>query len=240
MNYKNHELLGFDVRLSAEDYVDKRWDKKNRELYLLKPGIQWPLSIDEWVWPSVFALSDKELEIKKLVYPPEYFPFQGMIRIEPANFYHQVLSLWTDFEDMKTCYFEKMKNNNKFPQKAVPIAIVLLTDIGPFINGSNTDYYKYWSTGLFPGITINIHVDWVFLGYDIAGNDFISGLSNCGYKRDEKKQLQKTWSSRLNEYGLLKTLEDATEFKELSDIRIPEHEPFYVYGLWRAPEDFIS
>ncbi|MCL4557448.1 MAG: hypothetical protein M1491_02230 [Deltaproteobacteria bacterium] len=238
MNHKNHEILGFDVRLFAEDYVDKRWDTKNRELYLLKPEIKWPLSVDEWVWPSVFALSDKELELKKLGYPPEYLPFEGVIKVKPVNFYHQVLSLWTDFEDMKTCYFESVKKINKLPQKTIPIIISLLTDVGPFIDGSNTNYYKYWSTGLFPGINMKIPADWVSLGYDIADNGFITGLSNCGYDRDEKELLQKTWSSRLNEYGLIQDVREAREFKEITDKRVPEHAPFYVYELWRAPKCF--
>jgi hypothetical protein len=76
--------------------------------------------------------------------------------------------------------------------------------------------------------------DWVFLGYDVTDSMY-SGLVNCGYTEDEKPILQETWVPRLNEYGLLRNLEDAVEFKEMTNKRVPEHAPFFVYKLFRDP-----
>ena len=229
MTYENHEVVGFDIRLCAEDYVDKRWDKKNRDLLLLKPEITWPLSVDEWIWPSVFILSQKEALQARVGYFPEYLPFQGVIKADPTNFRHQITALWTNFEEMKICYFENAKKKEKLPQQAIPIAVELITN-EPFTS------YEYWHGALFPSLNIQIPANWVFLGYDIADDGFESGLYSRGYEQNEKRLLQKTWITRFNEYGLIKDFKDVTEFKELTDKRIPEHAPFYIFGLWRAPK----
>jgi len=45
-------LLGFDAReMSAPP---RAWDADRRELYLLRPEVESPLSVDALVWPSVF------------------------------------------------------------------------------------------------------------------------------------------------------------------------------------------
>jgi len=50
----NRWLLEFDVRIAKDQYVGRRWDKDSRAEYLLRPDIEWPLSVDRGVWPSVF------------------------------------------------------------------------------------------------------------------------------------------------------------------------------------------
>jgi hypothetical protein len=39
---------------------------------------------------------------------------------------------------------------------------------------------------------------------------------------------------RINDFGLLQTQEDAVAFMEISNLRVPEHAPFWVYGLYRV------
>jgi hypothetical protein len=73
------------------------------------------------------------------------------------------------------------------------------------------------------------------LGFDVAEASWISGLNNCGYTAEDKEQLQPTWSRRLNEFGLLKTYEDAAEFKGISDRRAQEDAPFWVFSISRVP-----
>jgi len=50
----NQRLVRFDVRLDKEAYVSAFWDEDHRGRYLLRPEIEWPLSVDPLVWPSVF------------------------------------------------------------------------------------------------------------------------------------------------------------------------------------------
>lgn len=214
-----YELLGFDIRLSSEDYIGVFLDQERRDLHLIKPDISWPLSVDIMVWPSFFCY-DRDRS------GPAYFQFNGTIDITPHNTRHLALELWSNLDEMRS-YFLKQKN--KLTKKWFQLAIVLRRD-----NFLQSD--DFWRAVLDPPLSIDkLPKDWLFLGYDIADRDMISGLSNCGYDAKEKYLIQKTWSSRLNEYGLLKNLEDAMQFKNLSNQRVPEHKPFYVYGLFRDP-----
>ena len=70
------------------------------------------------------------------------------------------------------------------------------------------------------------------LGYDVADDSLTSGLSNCGYLPDERAALRGTWSDRLNHHHLFPEPQDALEFCAVTDNRVPEHAPFFVYGLY--------
>jgi hypothetical protein len=74
---------------------------------------------------------------------------------------------------------------------------------------------------------------WSFLGYDIADLALLSGLSNCGYKPEEVESLRERWGKHLNRFHLFAEIPKAVAFKEISNQRIPEHAPFFVYGLYR-------
>jgi hypothetical protein len=74
------------------------------------------------------------------------------------------------------------------------------------------------------------------LGFDVADSGFWSGLSNCGYSEAERAELRPKWRDRINDFGLLKLEQDALEFRELSDVRVSEHAPFWVFRLSRLPD----
>jgi hypothetical protein len=76
---------------------------------------------------------------------------------------------------------------------------------------------------------------WSFLGYDVA-DPSISGLSNCGYSEEDRRELAPVWGPRLNAHHLFDKLEHADEFRTLTDTRVPEHAPFFVIGLWLIRE----
>jgi hypothetical protein len=78
--------------------------------------------------------------------------------------------------------------------------------------------------------------DSVMLGYDVADAGFWSGLSNCGYTQSELERLRPEWSMRINDFGLLRSESDALAFKNISDQRVPEHAPFWVYRLHRLSQ----
>jgi hypothetical protein len=86
------------------------------------------------------------------------------------------------------------------------------------------------------GVDARLDVDagWTALGFDIVDEPgFISGLCNCGY-RAELPDLRAAWAARLNEHGLFVSGADALAFRELTDVRVPEHAPFRVVGIWLA------
>jgi hypothetical protein len=41
----NKKLINFDVRLNKKDYVSSFWNKEHRKRFLLRPEVEWPLSI---------------------------------------------------------------------------------------------------------------------------------------------------------------------------------------------------
>lgn len=73
---------------------------------------------------------------------------------------------------------------------------------------------------------------WKPLGFDVADAGLTSGLSNCGYQQTEIAGLRATWASHLNEHHLFGDLKRALAFRDLTDRRVPEHAPFFVYALW--------
>lgn len=78
--------------------------------------------------------------------------------------------------------------------------------------------------------------DWPLLGYDVADLGLTSGLMNSGYSSDDRAALHARWAPLLNQFHLLTDREQATEFKTISDRRVPEHAPFFVYGLYRIEQ----
>ncbi len=73
---------------------------------------------------------------------------------------------------------------------------------------------------------------WEFLGYDVADYFLLSGLMNCGYTDEDMVELRERFSDKLNEHHLFTDIATAEEFMLLTDKRVPEHAPFYVYGLY--------
>lgn len=78
-----------------------------------------------------------------------------------------------------------------------------------------------------------VDVSWEFLGYDIADQGMLSGLSNCMYNEKEIEILKSVWSPDLNKHHLFKDIACAVKFRTLTELRVPEHAPFAVYGLYR-------
>ena len=78
-----------------------------------------------------------------------------------------------------------------------------------------------------------VDVSWKFLGYDIADQAMLSGLSNCMYNEKEINILEPVWFPCLNGHHLFNDIACAVKFRTLTELRVPEHSPFAVYGLYR-------
>ena len=213
----NKYLVEFDIRLDAEHYVQKWWDQKQRDEYLLAPSTPWPLSVDGLVWPSLFRVS-------KVDFLPDLAPH--VIDAVPGRF--------PDHSD-----FEQLKNIREMSRRrnGIMIAIELFTEKVP-----EGDVITYEQAGALCGFEVpvtnpaSLPAQSHFLGFDVADASHLSGLCNCGYKTEQKKELSVRWAKRLNDFGLLQSLEDALEFREMTDKRVAEHAPFWIYGLSRLPE----
>ena len=74
--------------------------------------------------------------------------------------------------------------------------------------------------------------NWTLLGYDVSNEWLLSGLSGLGYYPEEVQTLGKNWGRYLNEYHLLTDLQQAIDFQKMTDERVADHAPFFVYGLY--------
>lgn len=73
------------------------------------------------------------------------------------------------------------------------------------------------------------------LGYDVCDVTLLSGLLNCGYNPDDKENFA-GFASGLNEWHLFSESQLAEEFAAKSNVRIAEHSPFGVFGVYAPAE----
>jgi len=71
------------------------------------------------------------------------------------------------------------------------------------------------------------------LGYDVADYGLLGGLTNCGYTPEEAASLTPVWAPLLNEWHLFDKPEDATAYAAVTAQRVPEHAPFFGYGIYQ-------
>jgi hypothetical protein len=71
------------------------------------------------------------------------------------------------------------------------------------------------------------------LRYDVADYDLLGGLTNCGYSPEEAESLAPVWMPLINEWHLFGKPEDATAYAAVTAQRVPEHAPFFGYGIYQ-------
>ena len=71
------------------------------------------------------------------------------------------------------------------------------------------------------------------LGYDVADYDLLGGLTNCGYTPEEAASLAPVWVPLLNEWHLFDNPDDAVAYAAVTARRVPEHAPFFGYGIYQ-------
>jgi len=192
-------VLGFDARVTGAHRPV--WEAGRRALYLLRTGVEAPLSADRLVWPSLFDLDGA---------PPA-----------PAWTGANAL-VWDDLEALRGFVAER------WPPPVPPHAVVAVTWV------SDRGFAEAGATGPYrePTKPAATSPAWTMLGFDVADGSLLSGLMNCGYSTDEVDALRARWAPRLNERHLFGSIEDALAFRKVTDRRVPEHAPFFVYGLY--------
>lgn len=203
-------LLGYDIRACASAYVGREWSTQRRSEYLLKPDVEWPLSVDTMVWPSLFHFTSRL---------DNYRPVSA-IDVEPTNDQQLILRLWRDMSAMESTLRERTNDEVCF----VRVAIELWHDLYRMPETR----WQIAAESLNEGDAAPS--EWLTVGFDVADADFISGLMNCGYNEKEREELRR-WAKELNDYGLLADFEAADDFRRMTDRRVPEHAPFFVYRL---------
>ena len=90
-----------------------------------------------------------------------------------------------------------------------------------------------WVTGLS---VQDVHRTGALMGYDVADIGGVSGLSNCGYEGGEVEEARARFGKQLNEHGLFTDIDAAMRCAEYTSLRVPEHAPFYPYGVYVMKE----
>lgn len=199
----NELLLGFDAREMWLDPHDY-WPDARKKMYLLRSDVAKPLSTDTAVWRTVF---DADTPLQK----PEWIgPMMG---------------LWDNLASLQE-YMDSAWSARTHPYWL--IAVTLQQE------GRESDNLLERYARTTDILLAFRDPTWVLLGYDVSDQWLLSGLSNCGYGTNEAElqTLRETYASSLNEHHLFASLKSAVDFMQLSDERVPEHAPFFVFGLW--------
>jgi hypothetical protein len=201
--------LGLDARLPPAQYLAREWTAQRRELFLLRPDIDQPLSVDRLVWPSLFRF-------------PGDRPDPGRADAPAAtglSFGEVALRLWRDRDHLQTAL------TAPGGAAAVPIRIDLLTE------GADAAHAAWRILNVVPEPLLDGSDTWAVAGHDVADASLLSGLMNCGYSQPERKALRPVWAAKLNRAGLFDSADDAFAFRAATESRVPEHAPFFVFAI---------
>lgn len=197
-------LLGFDARAAPSPWS---WSAERRSSYLLRLDVQSPLSTDTMVWPSLY---DQGSEAERL----------GLPMLQPPGWRGPNADLWDNLGALQGDL-----DKSKAPPPYWLIAVAWVAD-----EASQREPRSY-GPYVEPMTPSTLSPAWTLLGFDVADDGRLSGLTDCGYGV-EQGPLKEAWSPRINEHHLFGESEDALAFRLVCNERVPEHAPFFAYGLW--------
>lgn len=133
-----------------------------------------------------------------------------------------IQSLWDNLQILQTYLYQS---------EARPYWIIAVTLCSDLCEGEELETWKLRAANIRPAIPDKA---WELLGYDVADEWLHSGLTNWGFDKltEDVEGIRKKYVPALNAYHLFDALETATEFRILSDERVREHAPFFVFGVW--------
>jgi hypothetical protein len=204
--------LGLDARLPAARYMGE-WTAERRELFLLRPDIEPPISVDRRVWPSLFRFPGDWVDPQRRDAPA----------VADLSFGEVALRLWRDRRRMDAALAASGSAG------AVPIRIDLLTE------PSDGAHDAWQILNMVPEPLLDGSENWSLVGHDVADSSLLSGLMNCGYSQPERRALRPLWAAKLNRAGLFDSADDAFAFRAVTAARVPEHAPFFVFAIRVRP-----
>lgn len=83
--------------------------------------------------------------------------------------------------------------------------------------------------------------DWIFLGFDVSDEGFLSSLTNCGYSDPASLDRSRAkWRDYLNDRHLFDDEDKALSFSAEAGQRVLEHAPLFVFGLWKIGNAYAA
>ena len=205
----DERVLGYDAR-EVSLASGPPWPANRRSEYLLRPDVPKPLSTDETVWPSVFRRGGATTE-------------PGGGDLDTPRWTGPVQGLWDDLHRL-TAHLD-----GAWGTRWQPCRLVAVTLLWSLCTPEERGQWDERIDGIAPGA---VDRRWELLGYDVSDEWLLSGLMNCGYTADEVDALRRRWGPHLNEHHLFDGVGQAGEFVGVSDQRVEEHAPFFVYGIY--------
>jgi hypothetical protein len=135
------------------------------------------------------------------------------------------LNTWDDLDRLESFLRQERARDLSF--WVIAISVVL--------DGLSESERELWRTGppRIPTIKPDmIDSSWSFLGFDVGDQWLISGLTNCQYNEQTMPTNQSKYQRLLNQYHLFNELEAADRFRRDTNLRVPEHAPFAVFGIY--------
>ena len=218
-------VLGFDIRTCDPAILEALWGGP----LMLPGGFQSQgrgclISVETMMMPSIFRYHFDEDDVFN----------SWKLASKAYGHHHNVLRLWADFDAMRMAVV-RAGIGVRLPAPLVTIGITVHdVDVDALRN-------PYWREILAEPVTpAELSDDWQFLGFDIADDWLLSGLSHCDFESRRTAAFEARWSPCINEAGLLGDLRDAVEFKSVLDSQVQEHAPFIVYGIYKYIRDLTS
>lgn len=216
--YKNL-VVGFDIR---EMWLDNKdlWPQNRRNRVLLRDDVVKPLSVDNYVWYSVFSEIVEPRLWTSVARDEKYFGTEWNVIFSE---YHKLSepdgyrprTVWRNLIHLRE-YLNRMWADSWKPCWLVSVIEVLEED----------DIEDQES---FDPITPSeVDATWQLLGYDVADYELITGL----FEGEIDQNLSLEWGKYLNEYHLFTEPQKAFEYISAANKRYPSHMPYGVYALY--------
>lgn len=107
----------------------------------------------------------------------------------------------------------------------------------PDVLKTDKEYFESLASGCSPS---TVPPRMPLIGYDVCDRALLSGLLNCAYSEEEKARLQPLWEPSLNDSHLFNSVAMASRFASEAAARVPEHAPFFIFGLYGLINSFLA
>ncbi len=215
------QMVGFDARELWLD-ASSQWNDMMRQKYLLRSDVVKPLSVDKYVWYSVFSEKSapriwEDKALKAMYYAKEWqSTFSENNRLQKPDLY-QPRRVWTNLDSLMNYVNQNWKQDWK------PCAIIAIQEVmvGDSAQGAEVQ--------IEPRDTSE---DWTLLGFDVADYELYSGLCEGEITGTLSTLIKSDWRKHLNEFHLFSNPEIAFDYIDFANARNPSHMPYHVYALF--------
>jgi hypothetical protein len=167
-----------------------------------------------------------------LIRPEIHKPLSTDIAVWPSAIDRMIQGYsLTDWIGPLAPIWESLENARSSAKQVVNFCLIAITiSVRGLREADISHFRKARGNPVPPDIASN----WSFLGYDVSAEGLLSGLTNCShpYTPEQLSGYRSKWSKHLNSNHLFEDQDWASSFKQCIDQRVPEHAPFFVFGLW--------